>query len=220
MQRTLTPRGPDAAGEYCDSTALLVHRRLIVIDPDGGGQPMYAPDGNTILIYNGELYNTEELRRDLRARGHQFTGHSDTEVLLHAFLEWDTSAFARLNGIFAFAIWQKAERRLVLCRDRLGVKPLFFARTHGGLVFGSTIGTVLCHPAVEPEVDEDGLRTVLLLGPARPAGRGRIPANPVPSARPLGRADPRALYRPGPTGSSRPTSTKTTCLPPSRAPMS
>ena len=146
MQRTLTPRGPDAAGEYCDSTALLVHRRLIVIDPDGGGQPMYAPDGNTILIYNGELYNTEELRRDLRARGHQFTGHSDTEVLLHAFLEWDTSAFARLNGIFAFAIWQKAERRLVLCRDRLGVKPLFFARTHGGLVFGSTIGTVLCHP--------------------------------------------------------------------------
>ena len=130
MQRTLTPRGPDAAGEYCDSAALLVHRRLIVIDPDGGGQPMYAPDGNTILIYNGELYNTEELRRDLRARGHQFTGHSDTEVLLHAFLEWDTGAFARLNGIFAFAIWQKAERRLVLCRDRLGVKPLFFARTH------------------------------------------------------------------------------------------
>ena len=172
MQRTLTPRGPDAAGEYCDSAALLVHRRLIVIDPDGGGQPMYAPDGNTILIYNGELYNTEELRRDLRARGHQFTGHSDTEVLLHAFLEWDTGAFARLNGIFAFAIWQKAERRLVLCRDRLGVKPLFFARTHGGLVFGSTIGTVLCHPAVEPEVDQDGLRTVLLLGPARPPAAG------------------------------------------------
>ena len=172
MKRTLTPRGPDAEGEYCDSTALLVHRRLIVIDPAGGGQPMYAPDGNTVLIYNGELYNTEDIRRDLLARGHRFEGHSDTEVLLHAFLEWDTDAFSRLNGIFAFAIWQKAERRLILCRDRLGVKPLFLARMPGGLIFGSTIGTVLCHPAAEPTVDEDGLRAVLLLGPARPPAAG------------------------------------------------
>lgn len=172
MQRSLTPRGPDAEGDYQDADAVLVHRRLIVIDPDGGSQPMYAPDGNTVLVYNGELYNTEEIRKDLLARGHTFRGHSDTEVLLHAFLEWDTDAFERLNGIFAFAIWQKKERRLVLCRDRLGVKPLFVARLQDGIVFGSTIGAVLCHPAVEPEVDEDGLRAVLLLGPARPPASG------------------------------------------------
>ena len=172
MQRSLTPRGPDAEGDYQDADAVLVHRRLIVIDPDGGMQPMYAPDGNTVLVYNGELYNTEEIRKDLLARGHTFRGHSDTEVLLHAFLEWDTDAFERLNGIFAFAIWQKKERRLVLCRDRLGVKPLFVARLQNGIVFGSTIGAVLCHPAVEPEVDEDGLRAVLLLGPARPPASG------------------------------------------------
>ena len=172
MKNTLTPRGPDAGGEYCDLDALLVHRRLIVIDPDGGKQPMRSPDGNTVLIYNGELYNTEDIRRDLILRGHRFTGHSDTEVLLHAFLEWGTDAFPRLNGIFAFAIWQQAERRLILCRDRLGVKPLFVAQTGGGLVFGSTIGTVLCHPEVEPVIDADGLRSLLLLGPARPPASG------------------------------------------------
>ena len=172
MQHALMPRGPDAAGEYQDADAVLVHRRLIVIDPEGGAQPMHAPDGDTVLVYNGELYNTEEIRKDLLARGHTFRGHSDTEVLLHAFLEWDTDAFARLNGIFACAFWQPRARRLVLCRDRLGVKPLFVARVHGGLAFGSTIGAVLCHPAVEPEVDADGLRALLLLGPARPSASG------------------------------------------------
>ena len=172
MLRALAPRGPDAEGEYHDLDAVLVHPRLTVIDPVGGGQPMASPDGNTIIIYNGELYNTEEIRCDLRARGHRFRSRSDTEVLLHAFLEWDTDAFSRLNGIFAFAVWQKDAKRLVLCRDRLGVKPLFLAHTKTGLVFGSTIDTVLCHPAVEPEVDADGLRAVLLLGPARPPASG------------------------------------------------
>ena len=172
MKRTLTPRGPEAEGGFSSPDALLVPRRRIVIDPDGGRQPMYSPDGNTILIYNGELYNTEDIRSDRVLRGHHFNGHSETEVLLHAFLEWGTDAFPRLNGIFAFAIWQKAERRLTLCRDRLGVKPLFLARTDGGLVFGSTIGTVLCHPDVEPVIDADGLRTLLLLGPARPPAAG------------------------------------------------
>lgn len=172
MKRALAPRGPDAEGEYCDPDALLVHRRLIVIDPVGGKQPMCSPDGNTILIYNGELYNTEDIRRDLLAHGHRFAGHSDTEVLLHAFLEWGVEAFPRLNGIFAFAIWEKAERRLTLCRDRLGVKPLFVSHTDSGLIFGSTIGTVLCHPGVQPVIDADGLRTLLLLGPARPPASG------------------------------------------------
>lgn len=172
MKRTLTPRGPDAEGTYFDEDAALVHRRLIVIDPEGGKQPMHSPDRNTIIIYNGELYNIPELRTELMSRGHEFVGHSDTEVLLHAYLEWKTDAFARLNGIFAFAIWEKRERRLTLCRDRLGVKPLFFAPIRNGLTFGSTIDTVLCHPEIEPVIDEDGLRTLLLLGPARPPESG------------------------------------------------
>ena len=172
MKRTLTPRGPDAEGTYFDEDAALVHRRLIVIDPEGGKQPMHSPDRNTIIIYNGELYNTPELRTELMSRGHEFVGHSDTEVLLHAYLEWKTDAFSRLNGIFAFAIWEKRERRLTLCRDRLGVKPLFFAPIRNGLTFGSTIDTVLCHPEIEPTLDEDGLRTLLLLGPARPPESG------------------------------------------------
>ena len=172
MKRTLTPRGPDAEGTYFDEDAALVHRRLIVIDPEGGKQPMHSPNRNTIIIYNGELYNTPELRTELMSRGHEFVGHSDTEVLLHAYLEWKTDAFSRLNGIFAFAIWEKRERRLTLCRDRLGVKPLFFAPIRNGLTFGSTIDTVLCHPEIEPALDEDGLRTLLLLGPARPPESG------------------------------------------------
>lgn len=172
MKRTLTPRGPDAEGTYFDEDAALVHRRLIVIDPEGGKQPMHSPDRNTIIIYNGELYNTPDLRTELMSRGHEFVGHSDTEVLLHAYLEWKTDAFSRLNGIFAFAIWEKRERRLTLCRDRLGVKPLFFAPIRNGLTFGSTIDTVLCHPEIEPALDEDGLRTLLLLGPARPPKSG------------------------------------------------
>lgn len=172
MKRTLTPRGPDAEGTYFDEDAALVHQRLIVIDPEGGKQPMHSPNRNTIIIYNGELYNTPELRTELMSRGHEFVGHSDTEVLLHAYLEWKTDAFSRLNGIFAFAIWEKRERRLTLCRDRLGVKPLFFAPIRNGLTFGSTIDTVLCHPEIEPALDEDGLRTLLLLGPARPPESG------------------------------------------------
>ena len=172
MKRTLTPRGPDAEGTYFDEDAALVHRRLIVIDPEGGKQPMHSPDRNTIIIYNGELYNTPELRTELMSRGHEFVGHSDTEVLLHAYLEWGTEAFARLNGIVAFAIWEKRERRLTLCRDRLGVKPLFFAPIRNGMTFGSTIDTVLCHPEIEPALDEDGLRTLLLLGPAHPPESG------------------------------------------------
>ena len=172
MERRLRPRGPDAHGAYLDADAALVHRRLAVIDPEGGAQPMLSPDGDTVLVYNGELYNTEEVRRTLLALGHTFRGHSDTEVVLHAFLEWDTDAFPRLEGIFAFALWQKSRRRLVLVRDRLGVKPLFYRKTRGGLVFGSTIDTVLCHPEAEPVLDEDGLRTLLLLGPARPPESG------------------------------------------------
>lgn len=172
MARALTPRGPDAGGEYLDDNALLVHRRLVVVDPAGGGQPMESPDGNIILVYNGELYNTEDLRVLLLAKGHSFRGHSDTEVLLHAYLEWGAAAFEKLNGIYAFALWDKKNARLTLCRDRLGVKPLFYSRRRDGLVFGSEIKAILCHPEIRPRVGADGLRSVLLLGPARPPGCG------------------------------------------------
>ena len=172
MARTLTPRGPDAGGMYQDTHAILVHRRLIVTDPEGGAQPMHSPDGNIMLICNGRLYNTEDLRVLLLAKGHQFRGYSDTEVLLHAYLEWGTAAFARLNGVFACALWDQKEQKLILCRDRFGVKPLFYSRKPDALIFGSEIKTVLCHPAVRPRVGADGLRSVLLLGPARPPGCG------------------------------------------------
>lgn len=173
FSQALSPRGPDAAGLYLEQHTLLVHRRLIVVDPAGGKQPMESPDGNVVLIYNGELYNTEELRCELQSAGVHFRGHADTEVLLHAYLQWGERAFAKLNGIYAFAIWHKRERRLVLCRDRLGVKPLFFAQTDGeNLLFGSEIKALLCHPDLHPRLDADGVRSLLLLGPARPQGCG------------------------------------------------
>ena len=172
MARALSRRGPDAGGVYQDAHALLVHRRLIVVDPAGGGQPMYDPEGNIILIYNGELYNTEDIRRELAALGHTFRGHSDTEVVLHAYLAWGTEAFQKFNGIYAFALWDKAARRLTLCRDRLGVKPLFYARRGQMLTFGSEIKAILCHPDIPAQLDEDGLRSILLLGPARPPESG------------------------------------------------
>ena len=172
MARALSRRGPDAGGVYQDAHALLVHRRLIVVDPAGGGQPMYDPEGNIILIYNGELYNTEDIRRELAALGHTFRGHSDTEVVLHAYLAWGTEAFQKFNGIYAFALWDKAARRLTLCRDRLGVKPLFYARRGQMLTFGSEIKAILCHPDIPAQLDEDGRRSILLLGPARPPESG------------------------------------------------
>ncbi|MCB6365999.1 asparagine synthase (glutamine-hydrolyzing) [Intestinibacillus massiliensis] len=172
MARRLTPRGPDDGGGYADATACLVHRRLAVADPAGGKQPMASPDGNIILIYNGELYNTEELRHALYACGHTFAGRSDTEVLLHAFMEWGAGCLPQLNGMYAFAVWDKRAKALTLARDRLGVKPLFYSRVRDGLVFASELKALLCHPGVRPQLDQDGLRALLLLGPARMPGDG------------------------------------------------
>lgn len=172
MAQCLSRRGPDCCGVYEDRLINLVHRRLIVVDPDGGRQPMYSPNGNIILIYNGELYNTQELREQLLKLGHSFTGYSDTEVVLHAYLAWGTDAFQKFNGIYAFALWDKQSECLTLCRDRLGVKPLFYARRGRLLVFGSELKALFCHPAIQPQLDEDGLRTLLLLGPARPPHSG------------------------------------------------
>ncbi|SIS84579.1 asparagine synthase (glutamine-hydrolyzing) [Alicyclobacillus vulcanalis] len=174
MGQALVSRGPDASGWFAAAHALFAHRRLIVVDPEGGKQPMTRTvNGRSYtIVYNGELYNTEELRRDLASRGYGFDGYSDTEVLLVSYIAWGEACVERLNGIFAFAIWDQAEEKLVLGRDRLGVKPLFFTRIGEGLAFGSELKALLAHPSVEPVIDETGLAEIFAIGPARTPGLG------------------------------------------------
>lgn len=174
MLRTMARRGPDGNGVYQEGDCTLLHARLAVIDPEGGRQPMELSWAGEryVLIYNGELYNTPQLRGELESLGHSFRGHSDTEVLLHAFCQWGEECLHRLNGIFAFAVWEEKLRRLFLARDRMGVKPLFFKRHDGGLLFASEMKTVLTYPTVEAELDEQGAAEILLLGPGRSPGCG------------------------------------------------
>ncbi len=174
MAQTLAPRGPDQEGAFISRHALLAHRRLIVVDPQGGLQPMSRSRGGNDyhLIYNGELYNTPQLRRELTALGHSFLGHSDTEVLLAAYMQWGADCMRRLDGIFAFAIWQEPAGILFLGRDRLGVKPLFFTRRGSSLFFASEIKALLAHPQIPAEVDREGLAELFALGPGRTPGCG------------------------------------------------
>lgn len=170
MSAVLAPRGPDASGVYCDENAYLVHRRLIVIDPDNGAQPMSF--GDYTLVYNGELYNTAEIRQQLESKGVEFTGHSDTEVVLKAFAVLGDDCVKLFNGIFAFAVWDSRRRRLFLARDRIGVKPLFYSLTKDGIIFASEIKALLKHPAVKPIVTQDGIAEIMLIGPAKRTGSG------------------------------------------------
>lgn len=170
MSRELTPRGPDADGSFSSEGACLVHRRLIVIDPENGAQPM--TEGDFTLVYNGELYNTKEVRAELQRHGVTFFGHSDTEVVLKAFIEFGERCVEMFNGIFAFAVWNKRTRTLFLARDRIGVKPLFYAEVDGGLVFASEIKALLCHPEIKPIITRDGAAQIMLIGPAKPVGSG------------------------------------------------
>lgn len=158
MTSTLAARGPDAVGYYFspDGQAALGHRRLAVIDIENGTQPMSADD--IALAYTGELYNYRALRDELRCLGHHFSTRSDTEVVLHAYREWGTAMLARLLGMYAFAIWDGRLQRLVLVRDRLGVKPLYVADIPGGIAFGSEPKALFAHPDVHPVVTADGLR--------------------------------------------------------------
>lgn len=174
MLESMRQRGPDQWGSYMDACAALLHARLCVIDPEGGRQPMRLEWRGEIyvLIYNGELYNAGELRCSLEPLGHVFAGHSDTEVLLHAYAEWGEKCLERLNGIYAFAVWESIRQRLFLARDRIGVKPLFFALGEMGLLFASEIKTLLCHPAVRPRLNREGLMEIMLIGPGRTPGCG------------------------------------------------
>lgn len=174
MAETLVCRGPDAGAVWASPAAVFAHRRLIVVDPVGGAQPMTRRCGEHTytLTYNGELYNTEDMRKELLERGHSFESYSDTEVLLRAYIEWGTACVNRCNGIFAFAIWDESKRRLVLGRDRLGVKPLFYARKGSAFVFGSELKALLAHPAVSHAVDAEGLAEIFAVGPAHTPGHG------------------------------------------------
>ena len=174
MTGTLHKRGPDDCGYYAGEHALLGHRRLIVIDPEGGAQPMQRTvDGRTCtIVYNGELYNTEEVRAKLAALGCTFDSYSDTEVLLRAYIAWGPGCTRYINGIFAFGIWDDRDESLFLCRDPLGVKPLYYTVQDDALVFGSEIKALLQHPAVQPVLDEAGVCEIMGLGPAHALDSG------------------------------------------------
>ena len=174
MLKTMARRGPDGNGIFQDKYGTLLHARLAIIDPAGGAQPMsLAYEGETYtLVYNGELYNTAQLRRELEKVGHVFLTSSDTEVLLHAYAQWREDCLVRLNGIYAFAVWEHKKKRLFLARDRIGVKPLFYSLHGGGFLFASEIKTILQYPSMKAELDPEGAAEILLLGPGRTPGCG------------------------------------------------
>ena len=174
MSETLERRGPDENGTYINGDLALIHRRLAVIDRENGKQPMSARHGDVtyVIVYNGELYNSAALREELRADGYHFRGHSDTEVVLKTYIKYGARCGEKLNGIFAFAVFNTKERSLFLCRDKIGVKPLFYYEYESGLLFGSEIKALLQSGIVKPQVDEQGLNEIFFLGPARTAGCG------------------------------------------------
>jgi len=163
MTDAVTHRGPDAEGYHRDTGLALGHRRLKVVDLTGGAQPMSNAEGTVWVTYNGEIYNHVELRKELVACGHGFRSACDTEVLVHGYAQWGFAELLnRIDGMFAFAIWDGARRRLMLARDRMGQKPLFYATTNdGGLAFASEVKALLAHPDVRPSIDPEGLAAYL-----------------------------------------------------------
>ena len=166
---SLKMRGPDARGEYITRSVALIHRRLSVIDPEKGVQPMRF--GKYIIVYNGEIYNTDEIRRELRFHGYVFETDCDTEVVLKSFHLWQERCAEKLNGIFAFAIYNIDSEEVFLCRDRIGVKPLFYSKTKDLFAFASRTDTLLHVKGIEPVCDENGLNEIFMLGPAKTMGK-------------------------------------------------
>jgi asparagine synthase (glutamine-hydrolysing) len=161
MTRTMERRGPDDEGLWIDPHAALGHRRLAVIDVAGGVQPM--SDGPATMVYSGEVYNFRELRRELEGYGHRFRTNSDTEVVLQAYLRWGKDLVDRLNGMFAFAVWDRRTEELLLARDRMGIKPLYYAPTPHGVLFGSEPKAILANPLIGPRVDDEGVFELLTM---------------------------------------------------------
>ena len=174
MNESISKRGPDEDGYYYEEHVCLGHKRLIVVDPDGGKQPMSAmKDGNLYtIVYNGQLYNTKELRFELEENGFTFDSYSDTEVLLKSFIFWKYDVVKKLNGIFSFAIWDSKKNELFLARDHFGVKPLFYTIYNNTLVFASEIKALFKYPGIEAKLDEQSIAELFGIGPARTAGLG------------------------------------------------
>jgi asparagine synthase (glutamine-hydrolysing) len=160
MTETMACRGPDDRGTWSTRHAALGHRRLAVIDIEGGTQPMTldTEGGVLAMVYSGEAYNYTELRDELRRRGHRFRTESDTEVVLHGYLEWGAGVADRLNGMYAFAVWDERTEKLVMIRDRMGIKPFYYYRTADGVLFGSEPKAILANPLARRLIDADSLR--------------------------------------------------------------
>ena len=149
MCRRIVHRGPDDEGVHVEDGVGLGNRRLSIIDVEGGHQPLSNEDGSVWIAYNGEAYNFPDVRGDLLARGHVFKTRTDTETMVHAYEEWSLDFVPKFRGMFAFALWDRKDRRLLLVRDRIGIKPLYYTRlADGTLVFGSELKTILVHPGV------------------------------------------------------------------------
>ncbi len=165
MANTLVHRGPDDSGTWVDSEVGLAlgHRRLSIIDTsDAGHQPMVSADGRYVITYNGEIYNFQEIRRHLEKLGHRFRGHSDTEVMLASFIEWGVgSSLEKFNGMFAFALWDRQERKLCLARDRIGEKPIYYGTQNGTFFFASELKAIKVHPEFRPKIDRDALASFI-----------------------------------------------------------
>lgn len=170
ISNTLKMRGPDAKGEYVTPDTALIHRRLSVIDPENGAQPMHF--GKYVIVYNGEIYNAHEVREELKSYGYKFDTHCDTEVVLKAFAKWKEESVKKLNGIFAYAVFDKEEKSLFLTRDRIGVKPCYYAKVGDIFAFASRIASLLCIEQIKPKVDKNGLNEIFMLGPAKTIGSG------------------------------------------------
>ncbi|MCI0381247.1 MAG: asparagine synthase (glutamine-hydrolyzing) [Gemmataceae bacterium] len=164
MGDSIAHRGPDAEGFWIDPGLGLVHRRLSIIDLSSGDQPIGNEDGSIQVVFNGEIYNYQSLRAELTAKGHRFKTQSDTEVLVHLYEEMGERLVERLRGMFAFALWDHKQRRLLLARDRLGIKPLYFYRDEEKFVFGSELKAILAHPGVQRELNVEALESYLAFG--------------------------------------------------------
>ena len=157
MASTLRHRGPDEFGYYRDANAGLIHARESIIDIEGGHEPLSNEDGTLWIVFNGEVFNYIELRDELARYGHRFRTRSDTEVIVHAYEEWGEECFGRFNGQWAIAIWETRAKRLTLCRDRLGVRPMFIREHENRVWFASEVKAIFSDPAIVPEIDPRGL---------------------------------------------------------------
>ena len=164
MGAAIAHRGPDADGFLNEPGVGLAHRRLSIIDLEGGDQPLGNEDGSVQVVFNGEIYNYRQLRESLQQRGHALRTRSDTEVLVHLYEDHGDRLVEHLRGMFAFALWDKRTRRLLLARDRIGIKPLYIYRDAEKLIFGSEIKAILAHPDVDTAIDTGGLEDYLAFG--------------------------------------------------------